>query len=210
MSLKTRAPRVSRASRKEVLDAATRLLTSTLRDGRDADPLVLLWQEWRKTFASSKRLCREAQRLERKLAETIGFPRVAIPLDDPERPPVWATEARQIDAALGQAPATRPLRRRLKRDLAAAQARWNAEAAATGLTRALEREAAADRRVAELLEAASGTPARSVPGVIAKLVIAAEWSGPEPDADGRPWDFIHGALCDLTTLTATGGTRLES
>ncbi|WP_247891773.1 hypothetical protein, partial [Azospirillum argentinense] len=139
--------------------------------------------------------------LERELAETIGFPRVEIPLDDPGRPSIVATEARQIDRVLGTAPATRSLRRRLKRDLAAAQARWDAEAAAVGLTSAVEREAAADRRVDELLKTASRMPAHSLLGVIAKLAIATEWSELEPDADGYPWDFIRGVLADLTALT---------
>lgn len=202
MSPRTRAPKMSRASRRGSIAAAARLLTFTLRESQDADPLILLWQDWRETFASSQRLCREAQRLERELAEKIGFPRVEISSNDSERPSVWATDARQIDRVLGKTPATRALRQRLKRDLAAAQARWDAEAAAIGLTSAVEREAAADRRVDELLKTASRTPAQSIPGVIAKLAIATEWSELEPDADGYPWDFIRGVLADLTALAA--------
>jgi len=202
VSSRARVPKESKVPRRATVTATARLLTSTARESQDADPLILLWQEWRETFASSKRLCREAQRLERALAEKIGFPRVEIPLNDPERLSVSATDARQIDWVLGKTPATRSLRRRLKRDLAAAQARWDAEAAATGLTSAVEREAAADRRVDELLKAASRTPARSIPGVIAKLAIATEWSELEPNADGYPWDFIRGVLSDLTALTA--------
>lgn len=202
MSPKARAPRARHVPRRTSLAAAARLLTVAVSEQQDADPLILLWQDWRETFASSQRLCREAQRLERELAKTIGFPRVEIPLDDPERPSVVATDPHQIDRVLGTAPATRSLRRRLKRDLAASQARWDAEAAAVGLTSAVEREAAADRRVDELLKTASRTPARSIPGVIAKLAIATEWSELEPDADGYPWDFIRGVLADLTALTA--------
>ncbi|CBS87242.1 hypothetical protein [Azospirillum lipoferum] len=188
--------------RRTSLAAAARLLTVAVSDQRDTDPLIALWQDWRETFASSQRLCQEAQRLERELAERIGFPRVEVPLEDPEHPPVVATAARQIDRLLGTAPAARSLRRRLKRDLAAAQARWDAEAAAVGLSSAIEREAAADRRAGEILKSASRTPARSIPGVIAKLAIAAEWGELEPGADGYPWDFIRGALADLTALTA--------
>jgi len=202
VSSRVRVPKRSKASRRATVTAATRLLTSTLQESQDTDPLILLWQDWRETFTSSQRLCHEAQRLERELAEKIGFPRVEIPLDDPGRPSVVATDARQIDRVLGTAPATRSLRRRLKRDLAASQARWDAEAAAVGLTSAVEREAAADRRVDELLKTVSRTPARSIPGVIAKLAIATEWSELEPDADGYPWDFIRGVLADLTALTA--------
>lgn len=202
MSPKARAPRARHVPRRTSLAAVARLLTVAVSDQRDTDPLIALWQDWRETFASSQRLCQEAQRLERELAERIGFPRVEVPLEDPEHPPVVATAARQIDRLLGTAPAARSLRRRLKRDLAAAQARWDAEAAAVGLTSAMEREAAADRRVGEILKSASRTPARSIPGVIAKLAIAAEWGELEPGADGYPWDFIRGALADLTALTA--------
>lgn len=204
MSPKARAPRARHVPRRMSIAAAARLLTVAVSEQQDADPLILLWQDWRETFASSQRLCREAQRLERELAKTIGFPRVEIPLDDPECSSVAVTDARQIDRVLGKTPATRSLRRRLKRDLAAAQARWDAEAAAVGLTSAVEREAAADRRVDELLRTASRTPARSIPGVIAKLAIATEWSELEPDADGYPWDFIRGVLADLTALAAKG------
>lgn len=200
MPSKAQAPR-RKATGRTGLAAAARLLSASLSDGRSEDPLISLWQEWRETFASSQRLCGEAQRLERELVKKIGFPRVEIPLDDLGRPSVVATEARQIDRVLGTAPATRSLRRRLKRDLAAAQARWDAEAAAVGLTSAVEREAAADRRVDELLKTASRTPAQSLPGVIAKLAIATEWSELEPDADGYPWGFIRGVLADLTALT---------
>ena len=202
MSPKARAPRARHVPRRTSLAAAARLLTVAVSDQRDTDPLIALWQDWRETFASSQRLCQEAQRLERELAERIGFPRVEVPLEDPEHPPVVATATRQIDRLLGTAPAARSLRRRLKRDLAAAQARWDAEAAAVGLISAMEREAAADRRVGEILKSASRTPARSIPGVIAKLAIATEWGELEPGADGYPWDFIRGALADLTALTA--------
>lgn len=200
MPSKAQAPR-RKATGRTGLAAAARLLSASLSDGRSEDPLISLWQEWRETFASSQRLCCEAQRLERDLVKKVGFPRAEIPLDELGRPLVVATDARQIDQVLGTAPATRSLRRRLKRDLAAAQARWDAEAAAVGLTSTVQREAAADRRVDELLKTASRTPAQSLPGVIAKLAIATEWSELEPGADGHPWDFIRGVLADLTALT---------
>lgn len=77
---------MNRAPRKGSIAAAARLLTSVSQEGQDADPLIALWQDWRETFASSQRLCQEAQRLERELAERIGFPRVEVTLEDPEHP----------------------------------------------------------------------------------------------------------------------------
>lgn len=102
MPSKAQAPR-RKATGRTGLAAAARLLSASLSDGRSEDPLISLWQEWRETFASSQRLCREAQRLERDLVKKIGFPRVEIPLDDLGRPSVVATDARQIDQVLGTA-----------------------------------------------------------------------------------------------------------
>lgn len=163
--------------------------------------MLTLWRDWRAAFAASDRLSRKAQRLEQALVRRIGSPRVAIPADEPGRPPRYATAPHDIDRLLGTGATTDTVRQRLKRELADAQARWATEADACGLTDAIECEAEADRRVDALLTAAATTPARSVAGVIAKLAIAADWGGREPETDGHPWTFIRGALADLTAIS---------
>lgn len=188
------------ASRRATLAAATWLLMAELDRGGPADPLVALWRDWRDAHAAATRLCRRAQRLERDLAGRIGFPRVRVPVDGAGAAPVYAAEARDIDHLLGTGRATRALRARLKRDLAAAQARWTAEAEACGLTDARAGEDAADRRAAALIRTAAATPAQSFAGVIARLAIATEWSVHEPEADGQPWAILRGALADLLIL----------
>lgn len=189
--------------------AAARFLKRTLDQDGPADPLVALWRDWRAAHAAATRLCRRAQRLERTLAGRVGFPRVRVPLGDAGDAPVYATEALGIDRLLGADQATRAVRARLKRELAAARARWTAEADACGLTAARAGEDAADRRCAELLKAAATMPAPSLAGVIAKLAIAAEWSVHEPEADGQPWTFLRGALADLIALADSGRMPLD-
>lgn len=182
-------------------------MLDTTPDGNDAEPLLGLWREWRAAFPLSEHLCREAQRLERHLIGRIGLPAVEIPMSDPERPMVRATDPRQIDRVLGTAPATLAQRRRLKRALGAARARWNTEAAACGLTAAIRSEVAADRRVDELLRIAAVTPAHSLMGAIVKLVVIEQWGEREPEGDDLPWPFLHGVLSDLVTLAAAEQQR---
>lgn len=194
----TRTPRArtSKASRRAALSATIQLLDAAPA-GDTAEPLLVLWREWRAAFPLSERLCREAQRLERQLIDRIGLPAVEIPMNDPGRPMVRATDLRQIDRLLGMAPATLAQRRRLKRALVAA-----AEAAACGLTAAIRSEVAADRRVDELLRIAAATPAHSLMGAIAKLAVIEQWGEREPEGDDLPWPFLRGVLSDLVTLAA--------
>ncbi len=116
---------------------------------------------------------------------------------------IRATDSRQIDEALGTDPATLAQRRRLKRALGAARTRWNAEAAACGLTAAIRSEVAANRRVDKLLRIAAATPARLPIGAVAKLAIIADWGEQEPEGDDLPWPFLRGVLSDLVALVAT-------
>ncbi|MHA7065874.1 hypothetical protein ACIC2N_28280 [Azospirillum argentinense] len=203
MPRETRTPRLrtSKASRHAALSAAIRVLDAA-PDGNDAEPLLVLWKEWRAAFPLSEHLCREAQQLERYLIGRIGLPAVEIPMSDPERPMVRATDPRQIDRVLGTAPARLAQRRRLKRALRVARARWNAEAAACGLTAAIRSEVAADHRVDELLRIAAVTPAHSLMGAIAKLVVIEQWGEREPEGDDLPWPFLRSVLSDLVTLAA--------
>lgn len=196
-----RARTSKKASRRAVLSTAIRVLDAA-PGGDTAEPLLVLWREWRVAFPLSERLCREAQRLERQLIDRIGLPAVEIPMIDPERPMVLATNLRQIDRVLGTAPTTLAQRRRLKRALGAAHARWKAEATACGLTAAIRSEVAADRRVDELLRIAAVTPAHSLIGAIAKLVVIEQWGEREPEGDDLPWPFLRGVLSDLVTLVA--------
>ncbi|HEY0833762.1 MAG TPA: hypothetical protein VGE72_07625 [Azospirillum sp.] len=207
MPSRTRVPKTTKASRRAAVAAAGRFLKGAVAEGDAADPLLGLWRAWRAAFAATRRHCRTAQRLERELAERIGFPRVAIATADPDRPTVWVTEPEQIDWVLGQEAATAAQRQRLTRELADVRARWDAEAAACGHTEAQEREAAAGRRAEELLRTAAATPARSLAGVIAKLAVAAEWSLSEPEADGHPWTFLATALADLIAIAAVDTDR---
>lgn len=187
------------ATPRATLAAATRLLNAAAADPAISDPLITLWRDWRRTAVAVNRSCRAAQVLERRLMTSIGAPRIEVPL---KAQPVYASDAQTIDRLLGIAPATEPLRTRLKRELAEKLARWEREAEACGLSAAEAEEIAASRRAGEMLATAATTPARSVMGMIAKLAIAAEWGRLDPERDAQPWPFLHGALADLVTLSA--------
>lgn len=196
-------PAFSRPSApRATLAAATRLLNAAAADPAISDPLVVLWRDWRRTAVAVNRSCRAAQVLERRLMASIGAPRIELPLKASSSPPVYASDAPTIDRLLGTAPATEPLRTRLKRELAEKLARWEREAEACGLSAAEAEEIAASRRAGEMLATAAATPAHSVMGMIAKLAIAAEWGRLDPERDAQPWPFLHGALADLVTLSA--------
>ncbi|MCW2239333.1 hypothetical protein [Azospirillum canadense] len=204
-----RAPTAGTASRRAALAAATRLLRAELDRGGPADPLVTLWRDWRDAHRALVRLSRRAQRLERGLGGRIGFPRVPVPLEGVGAPPAYATEERDVDRLLGTGPATRALRARLKRDLAAVRTAWTVGAEACGLTAARAGEDAADRRAAALMRTAAATPAQSLAGVVARLAIATEWSAHEPEPDGQPWTFIRTTLADLLVLAGAARTPCE-
>ena len=188
------------------LAAAARLLNAAAREPDGSEPLVPLWREWRKTTVAVNRSCRAAQRLERQLMASIGPPRIEVPLDPPPSQPVYASDARAIDQLLGTDLVSHPLRDRLKQDLAATLARWEREAATSGLNAARAEEAAASQRAEAVLERAAATPARSLVGVLAKLTIAAEWGSRDPDRDAQPWPFLHSALADLVSAVAAART----
>lgn len=184
--------------------AAIRLLNA-LADQESADPLVALWREWSRTAAAVKRSCRTAQKLERHLFATIGPPRIVVPLDPPSPQPVYAVDGHTIDRLLGTTAETHPKRTRLKRELKTVVARWEREADACGLTAARADEAAAARRMDDLLKTAAATPAQSLAGVVAKLVIVTDWGRWEPETASQPWPFLHGALMDVIMLTNKSG-----
>lgn len=191
----------SKPSCRAALSAASRFLRAAAQD-ENREPLVALWQEWRTAFLASQRSVRTAQRLERRLIERIGMPSVEFSVDASAQDVVRATHPDDIDRILGQEPARRGLGERLKQELAAAQARWDAEAETSGLLAAVAAETAADRRVDALLRVMPCMPAQSLAGAIAKLAILVEWNGTEPEKDEVSRNCLHGLLSDLVALSA--------
>ncbi|MDX8495348.1 hypothetical protein RFN29_27700, partial [Mesorhizobium sp. VK22B] len=55
-----------------------------LEKDRSVDPAVAVWRKFQAARDQTERLCRQQQRLERKLAETVGFPCATIRLHDGE------------------------------------------------------------------------------------------------------------------------------
>ncbi len=170
---------------------------------------MLLWRDCRKAAIALERSCQAAQALERSLLDRIGPLRVEVPLDPPAPQPAYAADAHTIDQLLGTHPSTYSLRERLKAELAETQARWERESEACGLHAGQAAEAAASRRVEEMLASAAATPARSVIGMVAKLTIVAEWGRTNPDRDSQPWPFLHGVLADLVRLAAARSSTAQ-
>ncbi len=75
---------------------------STIAGEAPSDPVVTLWHQWQDAHRLTEKLCRRQQRLERRLAETVGFPRAVIPFADGERVTAFSLEA--IHDALRLAP----------------------------------------------------------------------------------------------------------
>lgn len=95
------AKRSVKAVRPVTVAETVRYLDGVPLDDPSADPMILLWREWREAFATANRLCGESQRLEARLARTIGYPRIDVPLKDAARPAASAaasaTDVRDID-----------------------------------------------------------------------------------------------------------------
>ncbi|MGX5803679.1 hypothetical protein ACWGS9_20885 [Bradyrhizobium sp. Arg314] len=49
-----------------------------LEKDRSVDPAVVVWRKFQAAHDQTERLCRQQQRLERKLAETVGLPSATI------------------------------------------------------------------------------------------------------------------------------------
>ncbi|RWI50096.1 MAG: hypothetical protein EOR16_31080 [Mesorhizobium sp.] len=114
----------------------------------------------------TERLCREQQSLERKLAETLGFPSATI-LSNGES--VTLHSLKEIRGSLGVDPVDAAVRANAEAEFAAHQARWHAADTEIGYSAAMIAEHNAANRVEALLEELSETPATTLAGVTAKL-----------------------------------------
>ncbi len=90
------------------------------------DPALVLWRDWQAAHLNTAALCRKQQRLETQLAEKIGFPRAEVHLPD-EDVTVSVSWHGDIEELFGEAPELAELRAQAEADLAAHQARWDAE-----------------------------------------------------------------------------------
>ncbi|MER8470446.1 hypothetical protein NKH23_13630 [Mesorhizobium sp. M1328] len=163
-----------------------------------SDPAMALWREWEMTRGSAERHCRRQQRLETKLVESVGFPRVTVRLPNGEDVTVHSIET--LNEVLGKGPDIAALREKAQADFAAHQARWDAAAEEGGYTAALRAEREAGERAEDLLEAFSTTPATTLAGVAGKLDALLREGEACEECREFPWPQIRSALSDLMRI----------
>ncbi|MER9593188.1 hypothetical protein NKI94_31340 [Mesorhizobium australicum] len=156
---------------------------------------MAVWRKWQAAYEQVERLCREQQRLERQLAETVGFPCATIRLRDGERVTLPSIQA--VRNVLSSDPEDVATRAKAEAEFAAHQARWDAAAREIGYSEALRAEYEAGERAEDLLEALAETPASSLAGAAAKLDAVVREGEICGDGNEFPWPQIRSALEDI-------------
>jgi hypothetical protein len=199
---------LSRLSRRDVLSAA--LLTvggSSINSSAAAAPLddsetdatVLAWKAWRAAHRRTLTLCRKQQRLESKLARTIGFPQAV--LTAAELPsPVRVSSLRQFDELAANVPSLCMRRAEVAAVLRAHQQRWDDADRAVGYSVARQQEGAAYDEEERLMKGVLAAEATSLRGLSTKLdvLLAVGADG----AEGRhfPWPELRRIRRDVARL----------
>ncbi|WP_292061794.1 hypothetical protein [Mesorhizobium sp.] len=172
--------------------------SNDLEKDQSPDPAVAVWRKWQAAHRQTEQLCRQQQRLEQKLVETIGFPNATILLRDGESVTLHSLQA--LHEVLDLGPEDMAKREKAEADLAAHQVRWDAADREICYSATLRAEREAGDRAEDLLEVLSETPATSLTGVAAKLDAALmEGESSEDDAE-FPWPQIRSARDDLIRI----------
>lgn len=137
------------------------------------DPALVLCQNWQQLHDKTLTLCREQQRLEAHLARTVGFPRARY---FPENEVGW-----------GRAHAR----------LAALQARWDAADAEIDYLKTDDLIRQAEAAEQALLDDLSLSPASSIEGILAKLMVIVRNGEHWDDPHSFPWPHIRSVLDDI-------------
>ncbi|WP_189343911.1 MULTISPECIES: hypothetical protein [unclassified Mesorhizobium] len=169
-----------------------------LEKDQSIDPAVVVWRKWQAAQEQTERLCRQQQYLERKLAETVGFPCATIRLRGGEG--VRMHSLRAIREVLDLGPEDLTVHAKAEADFAAHQARWDAVDREIGYSAALHAEGEAADRSEDLLEMLSETPALSLGGVVAKLDAVLREGEVSEDSNEFPWPQIRSTLDDVIRI----------
>jgi hypothetical protein len=193
-------------TRRRLLAGAATIPLAPILDQRPASatmsPIAALYQDWRRADAEAARWCRKWGELETKLANSVGYPRVQIPLPPPAAA-TWVTTHGDIDRELAGYPALEAPSNGLHAELAARKARWDAEAEAIGLDEAERQEARAWKKRETLAFRVFALPAGDVAGVITKLTLILRMGQAREHDDEFPWPQIGSAVADLQRLAAS-------
>lgn len=198
LSLVTSGEELARTANAKLRPRPTEFSRDDLEEDQTSDRAVAVWRHWQEAHNLTQRLCREQQRLERKLAETIGFPSVTI-LSNGES--VTLHSLKEIHELLGDDPIDAEIRAKAEAAFAAHQAHWDAADREIGYSAAMLAEHEAADRAEALLEELSETPAATLAGVGAKLdAVLREGQSSEDDAE-FPWPQIRSAIEDIVRIS---------
>lgn len=170
-----------------------------LAEGSASDPALALWRDWQAAYLDTAALCRRQQRLETRLVEAIGFPYAEVYLPD-EDATVAVSWQGDIEDLFGDDPALAALRAQAEADLAAHQARWDAEDKRIGYSAARRAELAAADHEQDLVEVLMATPATTLAGVAGKLDAVLRSGESVEECEEFPWPQIRSALVDLVGI----------
>jgi hypothetical protein len=166
------------------------------------DPIAFCW--WRLDLALALQACwiEERDRLERELNERIGYPHVQLP-SSTDTPPVFAADPQTTSRAPGL---RRRSRHRLKHELRARQAAWDAAASECGLMKAIAQEEQAAEEVRQARDALFDMPAASLAALRIKLAVLLATAPGLLDRQSSPWNEIGMILADLDRLSSSWGS----
>jgi hypothetical protein len=172
------------------------------------DPAIALWHAWKAACITAADLCKKQQTLETQLVDTVGFPHaeVYLPNEDVTVTLWWEGDIgnyfrRNSDFANIQVQA--------KADLAAHQARWDAEDKRIGYSAAVQAERIAAERERKLMEALMATPATTLTGVVGKLDAVLRENECFGECAEFTWRMVHSAFDDIVRMRGMG-TRHET
>jgi hypothetical protein len=174
-------------------------LTGALAGKRSFDPALPLWRKWKVAYLNTAALCQEQQRLESRLAKTVGFPSAEVYLPD-EDTTIRVSWHGDIEELFGDHPELADLRAKAEADLAAHQARWDDADCRIGYSAAIRLERAAADHEQELVEALMETPATTLAGVAGKLDAVLHEGESSEQCMEFPWPQLRAAFIDLVRI----------
>ncbi|BCM21817.1 hypothetical protein [Mesorhizobium sp. J8] len=161
--------------------------------GRQDDPALRLCESWHEAHSSTLALCQKQQQLETYLVKVIGFPCAKMQLAGGGEKTVHSVES--LDELYS--PENEVAWGRAFSELEAHQARWDAADAEIGFSRTDELIQRAEAAEQALMDDLPLTPACSVEGVLAKLLVILRYGEHWEDSDEFPWRHIRSVLDDL-------------
>ncbi|MRX37068.1 hypothetical protein IG197_19850 [Aminobacter sp. SR38] len=162
------------------------------------DPAMAVWRDWEAAYVRAMWLCDRQQKLEAALAERVDGLWTVVSSPDGEEAIVCSKAA--LDRIVGDRTDMAAIRAKAEAELDARQAHFEVVATEIGYFEGLRAEQAGFARVAELLEALSGTPANSLAGVVGKLDAVLRNGADWEDRSAFPWPQIRSAREDLMRI----------